>query len=100
MEMRSIFRNLFGISHSGDGEAKRTRTDGKVRGRKVVDIKERRKLSEASSDSTRRLRLKRKLQSAGSQENPRVMSEYRRARTGNRHRWSGRGYRGAREIHG
>ena len=37
---------------------------------------------------------------AGSRENPRGVSDILSARTRNRHRWSGRRYRGAREIHG
>ena len=37
---------------------------------------------------------------AGSRENPRGLSDARSARTVNRHRWSGRKYRGARETHG
>ncbi len=37
---------------------------------------------------------------ADSQENPRGAPDTRSARTRNRHRWSGREYRGARETHG
>ena len=37
---------------------------------------------------------------ASSREKPRGPSDMMSARTGNRHRWSGRTYRGAREIHG
>ena len=37
---------------------------------------------------------------ADSRENPRPASEALWARTVNRHRWSGRVYQGAREIHG
>ena len=37
---------------------------------------------------------------AGSRENPRGLHELTMARTVNRHRWSGRKYQGAREIHG
>ena len=37
---------------------------------------------------------------ADSQENPRGMFETHEARTVNRHRWLGRAYQGAREIHG
>ena len=33
-------------------------------------------------------------------ENPRGLFEYIDTRTANRHRWSGRKYQGAREIHG
>ena len=39
-------------------------------------------------------------QGASSRENPHKLHEARRARTVNRHRWSGRVYQGAREIHG
>ena len=97
--MRSIFRSPAFSRSRGDGEAKRPRADGMARLREVGLTRRRKRrgrapkvhpiYGEGDSDG-----------GAGSRENPLGSIEIRSARTANRHRWSGRGYQGAREIHG